>query len=181
MKKNILVLTGSPRKGGNSDTLADAFIKGALEKGHAVTKVATAFKNILGCRACNACYSNGNACIFKDDFNEVAPHLENADTIVLATPLYWYTFPSSLKAVLDKMYALIVGKRPSNIKESFLLVCGEDHDPHIFDGIIKSYQLIAANRQWKETGIIAVTGVRDPGDILQTDAVKKTEEMGRNL
>jgi len=57
--KEILVLTGSPRKRGNSDLMADSFMKGAMEAGHNVTKFKTAFKNINGCRACNSCFSKG--------------------------------------------------------------------------------------------------------------------------
>ena len=58
----------------------------------------TDLKNIKGCKACKACYSKGAACVFDDDFNEIAPLMENADVIVMATPVYWYTFPAQLKA-----------------------------------------------------------------------------------
>ena len=119
MKKKILVLTGSPRNGGNSDLMADAFIKGARAAGHEVVKVKTDEKNVRGCKACCACYSKGAACVIDDDFNEIAPHLENADVIAMVTPVYWYTFSAQLKAVIDRMYALCVGESLSAQKNVF--------------------------------------------------------------
>ena len=78
MGKNILVLTGSPRKGGNSEKLADAFIAGAQEAGHTVMKYTTADKTIKGCIDCKTCFKKGTACSIPDDFNELAPHLAAA-------------------------------------------------------------------------------------------------------
>ncbi|UZQ49544.1 flavodoxin family protein [Clostridium kluyveri] len=178
MKKNVLVLTGSPRKGGNSDLMADAFIEGAREAGHQVVKFETAEKNIIGCKACDTCFSKGVACSFKDDFGELVPLLEKADLIVFATPLYWYTFPTQIKAVIDKLYSFIVGQRPLKIKECMLLVCGEEKDKKKFDGIIKSYEFIAINREWNDVGKLIVPGVIDKGDIKNTDALKKSKELG---
>ena len=120
MSKNILILTGSPRPNGNSFILADAFAKGAEAAGHTVRRFDTAPAEIDGCRACNQCFKHGNACVFDDDFNILAPRLEEADVLVLATPLYWFSFPSQLKAALDKLYSLRVGKRSLNIRECVL-------------------------------------------------------------
>ena len=133
MKKSILVLTGSPRIGGNSDLLADAFIKGANNAGHEVIKCEVGRKNIQGCKACDTCYSRGRPCSFDDDFNDIAPLIEKADVIVFVTPLYWFTFPAQLKAVIDKMYSFLIGKRNQKIKESLLLVCGETETASDFD------------------------------------------------
>ena len=102
MAKNILVLTGSPRNGGNTDQLADAFIAGAQWAGHTVTKYATADKNIKGCMDCKACFANGGVCVIPDDFPTLAPLMEQADMVVFATPLYWFSFPAQLKAAIDR-------------------------------------------------------------------------------
>lgn len=181
MKKNILVLTGSPRKGGNSDLMADAFIKGAVSIGHEVVKFETATKSINGCKACNTCFSKGVACSFKDDFNELAPLLEKADAIVFVTPLYWYSFPTQIKAAIDKLYAFIIGEKSLKIKESLLLVCGEVKDEKVFDGIVKSYELIANDRKWIDRGKLIVSGVNNKGDIYKTDALEKAEKFGRSI
>ncbi len=179
--KKILVLTGSPRDGGNSDLMADAFIKGARAAGHEVVKVKTAGKNVRGCRACKACYSKGAACVFNDDFNEIAPHLENADAIVMATPVYWYTFPTQLKAVIDKMYALFIGEKPLSGKECVLMACAEEDNTSAFEGMLRSWDMIAALLGWQEKGRLTVPGVNDVGDIKKTDALEKAEKLGREI
>ena len=73
MGKNIVVITGSPRRNGNSFAMTDAFIRAAQEKGHTVTRFDAAFRKVGGCRACETCYRTGKACSFDDDFNEIAP------------------------------------------------------------------------------------------------------------
>lgn len=181
MGKSILVLTGSPRVGGNSELLADAFIRGAESAGHEVVKYRTAAKKIKGCIACDKCFSKGTACIFQDDFNELAPLLENADVLVLATPLYWYTFPTQLKAALDKMYAFIIGDVPMKISECLLLTCGEITEKTAFAGLVKSYELIAKDREWVNRGHLIVTGVGPKGAINSTSALKEAEKLGQKI
>ncbi len=181
MSKKILVLTGSPRRGGNSDMLADAFMKGAEAAGHEITKFECGRENIRPCVACNACYSKAGACAFGDDFNQLAPLLEHSDMIVLATPMYWFTFPAQLKAGLDKMYALLIGDRRSSIKESMLLACGECEEQSDFDGLVKTYQRIAIYQNWKDAGVLAAPAVLEKGDILKTGFLEKAEQMGRAI
>lgn len=181
MKKQILLLTGSPRRKGNSDLMAEAFIEGATHAGHTVTVFETATKHIDGWRACDACFSKGKACVFNDDFNELALLLERADAIVFCTPLYWYSFPAQIKAAIDKFYSFIVGKRTMNIRESLLLACGEIEDSQIFSGLIKSYELIANDRGWKDSGHFVVTNVNEKGAILKTHALQKICKLGENF
>ena len=181
MGKNILVLTGSPRIGGNSDLMADAFIKGANEAGHEVVKSEIGRKNIMGCKACDTCYSMGKPCSFDDEFNSIVPLIEKADTIVFITPLYWFSFPTQLKAVIDKIYSFIIGKKKLNIMESMLLVCGETDDESVFEGIISTYNQIASYQEWTNRGHLVVPGVLNKGDILATKYIALAEEMGYNL
>lgn len=82
MNKKIVVITGSPRKNGNSFAMTDAFIKAAEGKGHTVTRFDAAMKKLNGCRACKTCYSTGKACSFDDEFNTLAPEILEADVIV---------------------------------------------------------------------------------------------------
>lgn len=181
MGKNILVLTGSPRKGGNSDMLADSFIRGARSAGHTVTKFEAGLKTINGCKACNSCYSKNGACVFGDDFNLLAPFMEQSNVIAIVTPMYWFGFPAQLKAALDKMYALIIGGRKSRIDESILLACAETSEGSDFDGLVKTYELIAAYQKWADLGHLLIPAVADKGDILKTDALKKAEVLGLDL
>ncbi|MDR2917507.1 MAG: flavodoxin family protein [Tannerella sp.] len=177
-KKNILVITGSPRRGGNSSLLADAFIRGAEDMGHMITRFNAGHKQIKGCTACNKCYSKDTACVFKDDFNGLAPALESAELVAFITPLYWFTFPTQIKAAIDKMYALGIGGRNLKGKETMLLVCAETDDMTDFDGIVRSYELTNRYLKWADKGILLVPEVNNAGDILNTDALIKAEQMG---
>ncbi|MCH5254118.1 MAG: flavodoxin family protein, partial [Lachnospiraceae bacterium] len=91
MSKKIVVITGSPRKNGNSFAMTEAFIDAAKAKGHTVTRFDAALKTVGGCRACETCYSTGKACTFDDDFNTIAPAILEADAIVFTMPVYWYS------------------------------------------------------------------------------------------
>ena len=105
-KMKILVLTGSPRKNGNSATLADNFIKGAEEAGHTVVRFDAAFKKVHPCIACNKCGMDG-PCIFKDDFDFVRENIVDADAVVFATPMYYFGISAQLKAgLLRKLHSL---------------------------------------------------------------------------
>lgn len=181
MKKNILVLTGSFRKNGNSDLMADAFIKGAENAGNKVTKFETAYKTFTVCKACKKCYTNGKACPFDDAFSELAPHILESDVIVIATPLYWFTFPAQLKAALDKFYSFMVTEKDIRMKESVLLVCGEGEDEASFEGLIKSYNMIADYCGWINKGSVVATGVEEKGEITKTGILEKIELMGRDI
>ena len=97
MSKKVVVITGSPRKNGNSFAMTDAFIKAAKAKGHTVTRFDAALKKVGGCRACETCFSTGKACTFDDDFNIIAPAILEADAIVFTMPVYWYSIPAQIK------------------------------------------------------------------------------------
>ncbi len=182
MKKNILVLTGSPRKGGNSDMMADAFIRGATAQGHTVTKFETAMKSISGCRACDTCWSTETACSFHDGFTELEPLLEQADVVVLATPLYWFSLPAQLKAAIDRLYAYgsKACRRPLKATETALLACGEGR-ARDFDGAVETYKGIADYLRWQIRGIITVPAVSAKGDIVRTDALTRAEKLGAEI
>ena len=89
--KNVLILSGSPRRGGNSDILCDEFARGAAERGNHVEKIRVSDKKIGYCRACYYCRDNGGACVLKDDMTEVLQKMIDADVIVLASPVYFYS------------------------------------------------------------------------------------------
>ena len=183
MAKNILVLTGSPRKDGNSDRMAEAFIRGAQSAGHHAEKFETAFHAVQGCHACRACWSRGNACIVQDGFRKLEPLLEEADAIVFATPLYWFGFSAQLKAAIDKMNAYTVAAcpLPLKIKECALMVCGADDEESSFAAIKENYRSIAKYMKWTDRGMLVIPGVSEKGDIDKTDALQRAEELGKGF
>ena len=89
MDKKVLTISTSPRKGSNSDALADAFLRGARESGNEVEKVSLAGKNIQFCRGCFAC-QNTQRCVIRDDADLIEQKMEHADVLVFATPIYYY-------------------------------------------------------------------------------------------
>jgi len=183
LKNNVLVLTGSPRKNGNSERMADAFIRGAKAAGNEAVKFNTANKQIGGCKACKKCWPKDEPCIFRDDFDQLTPLLEKADVLVLATPLYWFTFSAQILAPLNRIYSYLSEncKRPLKIKSSYLFVCGADEEMEVFDGTIATYRSITGYMKWEDKGILAVPGVQDAGAIENTDALQRAEAMGKTL
>lgn len=105
MSKKVLILSGSPRKGGNSDILCDEFARGAQEAGNEVEKIRVASKKIHPCSACYYCRDHGGACVHKDDMAEVLQKMIDSDVLVLASPVYFYSIDAQLKAVIDRTVA----------------------------------------------------------------------------
>jgi multimeric flavodoxin WrbA len=180
--KKILVITGSPRKNGNSTLLANAFIEGAETAGNEVMLFEAGNAEIKGCTACNTCFTKGTACSFEDDFNrKLVPMLENADMIVFSTPLYWATFSAQLKLAIDKLCAFDFGKKELKIKEAILMVCGATSDMADFKGIIETYEIILKYESWENRGILIVPNVNEIGDIKSTDWLEKAKNMGLGI
>lgn len=181
--KNILVLTGSPRKNGNSDMLADAFIKGASEAGHRAEKFITANRTIAGCRACDTCFTKETACAFRDGFTELEPLYERADAIVFVTPLYFYGMSSQIKAAIDRLYAYVSEKcsRPLHIAESAFVICGGEDHLETYTGAVETYKNIVKYMQWKDRGVLIAPGVFYKGDINKTGALADAEKLGREF
>ncbi len=182
MAKKIVVLTGSPRKGGNSSAMADAFIKAAEAKGHEVTRFDCAHMKFKSCRACDTCFKNGRACSFQDDFEKIAPVLSEADVYVFATPVYWYTLPSDIKVVFDKLYSFMLSGRREEIenKETILMTCCEEGSDAM-DGVKIVYEKTGAALKWKSVGEIYVPGVPGKGDIHNTDAEERAAKLAELL
>ena len=100
-----MILSGSPRKGGNSDILCDEFAQGAQEAGNEVEKIRVASNNIHPCSACYYCRDHGGACVYKDDMAAILQKMIDADVLVLASPVYFYSIDAQLKAMIDRTVA----------------------------------------------------------------------------
>ena len=177
MSKKIVVITGSPRKNGNSLAMTKAFIEAAEAKGHTVTRFDAAMKTVGGCRACETCYSTGKACTFDDDFNTIVPAILDADTIVFTMPVYWYSIPAQIKGVIDRIFSLVVGGKDIAGKECALITCCEEDDMTVMDGVRIPIERMAALNKWKMVGEVLIPGVLNAGDIDKTDGCKKAAEL----
>ena len=181
MSKKIVVITGSPRKAGNSFAMTDAFIQAAQAKGHTVARFDAAMMKIGGCRACETCFKTGKACSFDDDFNTIAPAILEADVVVFTMPVYWYSIPAQIKGVIDRIYSLVVGGKDVAGKECALIACCEEEDKTVLDGVRIPIQRSAALLKWKMAGEVLVTGVLNPGDVDKTDGCRQAAALAANL
>lgn len=181
MNKKIVVITGSPRKGGNSFAMAEAFIQAARAKGHAVTRFDAALKNVGGCRACETCFKTGKACSFDDDFNTIAPAILEADAVVFAMPVYWYSIPAQIKGLIDRLFSFVVGGKDIAGKECALIACCEEEDMSVFDGVRIPIERSAALMKWNMAGEVLIPGVLNTGDIEKTDGCKQAAALAEKF
>ncbi len=181
MSKKIVVITGSPRKNGNSFAMTDAFIKAAEAKGHTITRFDAALKKVDGCRACETCFSTGKACTFDDDFNTIAPAILEADVIVFTMPVYWYSIPAQIKGVIDRIFSMVVGGKDIAGKECALITCCEEDDMSVMDGVRIPIERMAALNKWKMAGEVLIPGVLNVGDIDKTEGCKKAADLANAI
>jgi multimeric flavodoxin WrbA len=182
MGKQILVLTGSPRRGGNSDRLADAFIKGAERKARRIVKFETAFKNIQGCRGCGMCWTGPYACVIRDDFDELSSLLETSEVIVFSSPLYWGGISAQLKTAWDRFHAYTKpeNKKRLAIKESVYMLCGHNDNTAQYEPAVRVYEDIARYMGWDNRGVVLAPGVLGKNDIGE-DVLVRAEALGESI
>lgn len=181
MGKKIVVITGSPRKNGNSFAMTEAFIKAAEEKGHTVTRFDAALKSVDGCRACETCFKTGKACSFDDDFNTIAPAILEADAVVFTMPVYWYSIPAQIKGVIDRLFSFVVGGKDISGKECGLITCCEEEDMSVMDGVRIPIERSAALLKWHMAGEVLVPGVLNAGDIEKTDGCRQAADLAEKF
>ena len=181
MSKKIVVITGSPRKNGNSFAMTEAFIKAAEAKGHSVTRFDAAEMHVGGCHACETCYKTGKACSFDDDFNLMAPAILDADAVVFSMPVYWYSIPAQIKAVIDKLYSFCVAGKDIAGKECMLIACCEEDDMSVLDGVRIPVERSAALVKWHMAGEVLIPGVLNPGDIEKTDGCAQAAALAEKI
>lgn len=179
MKKNVVIISASPRKQGNSDLLCDQFLKGAQEAGHKAEKITLRDKKINYCLACDHCKKNGGTCIQKDDAAAVIAKMIAADVLVLATPVYFYTMNAQMKALIDRTYA----KYPDlGTKDVYILLAAADAAKDAMERTIEGFRgFISCYSGFTEKGIIYGTGAWNIGDIKKSPAMKEAFERGKNL
>lgn len=176
---NIVVLTGSPRKNGNSAYLAEKFIKGAQEAGHYIFRFDSAMRNVEGCLACNHCGMDG-PCVLKDDFEIVRPHFIYADMVVFITPMYYFGFSAQLKKVIDRFYAINGQIKGKNIKTAFMMTYANT-DPQEAQPMLMHYQTLIEYLNWENVGTVVAPGVWTAGSIRKTNYGDKAFLLGKNL
>lgn len=175
MKRKVLILSSTPRKGGNSDRLCDAFAEGAKEAGNEVEKVRIADMDIGYCRGCYACQKLGR-CAIKDDAAQVLDKMMAADVIVLASPVYYYSISAQLKALFDRTVAIYPKLTD---KTYYYLFTMADTDRAKFDGPIAAMRgFLDCYEGSKEAGMVCADGVYEIGAIDGTKFIAEAKALG---
>ena len=152
----VLILTGSMRKGGNTDLLAQAFAEGA-EKNNEVEIISVADYKVNPCIGCNSCFTREkNECFQNDDMPVIYEKLREADTVVIASPVYFYGISAQLKAVIDRLHTPM--RDEFHIKRLALLLVGAASLPELFDAIKLQYQLVLNFFHLEDAGMVLVRG-----------------------
>lgn len=178
-KMKIVVLTGSPRRNGNTNYLADRFIAGAQEKGHTVFRFDCAAHKVAGCMACNRCGMDGD-CVLKDDFDQVRPRLIEADMVVFVTPMYYFGFSAQLKNVIDRFYA-INGRIKGAPKKTAFLMAYANTSKKDAETMLLHYRTLADYLGWEDMGTVVAPGVWTAGSIRNTRYGDDAYKLGKNL
>lgn len=190
--KSILVIQGGGRARGNTAQLIDNFVKGAREAGHSVEVISLIKNEVKGCLGCNAC-RYGKPCIQKDSFNDIIPKIKCADCIVFASPLYFWTISSRIKAFIERFYC--IAEEDNNpplgryekypVKDSALLMTAADNFFWTFEQAVSYYQFALINYiGFKDRGMLLAGGCGDTNgkpQIDKTDYLEKAYMFGKKI
>ena len=177
MRKKVLVISSSPRRGGNSDLLCDQFVAGAKKAGHDAEKVFLKDKKINYCQGCGVCVGGTKSCPQKDDMGEVLEAMVAADVIVMATPVYFYTMCGQMKTAIDRTCSRYTEIRN---KEFYFIVTAADSNERAIERTVEEFRGFTSCLDGsKEKGIVCGTGAWGIGDIKSMDAMKHASDMGR--
>lgn len=175
MDKNILIISSSPRKGGNSDLLCDEFMTGAREAGHRVEKIRLSERHINYCRGCGAC-NDTHVCLQKDDMEELLDKLVEADVIVFATPVYFYTVSGQIKTFIDRTVPRYLEIRD---KEFYFILAAAEDDRSNMERTVECFRgFLDCLDGAIEKGTVYGIGAWKVGDIKGHPAVEEARLMG---
>ena len=178
--KKVLVISASGRKGGNSDLLCDQFAKGAREAGHEVEKVRLAEKKIGFCTGCYACQKK-HKCVQKDDANELVEKMLAADSIVLATPVYFYSMNAQLKALIDRTVARWDDFGRFKGTEFWFIVAAEDSNHAMMKATLAGLRGFMRDcmEGTVERGVIYGTGAYEKGAVKNMPVFEEAYKAGK--
>ena len=176
MSKKVVIISASPRKGGNSDTLCEEFRRGCEEAGNQVVKISLRDKQINFCKACYYCKKAGE-CIQKDDVPAILQQLTEADVIVLATPVYFYTMCGQMKIMIDRCCA-----RYTEItnKEFYFIIAAAENDKAMMERTIDGFRgFLDCLEGPQEKGTVYGIGAWKVGEIKDTPYMQEAYNMGK--
>ena len=179
MTKKVLILSSSPRRGGNSDTLCDEFVRGAIESGNEAEKVFLRDKTIHYCTGCSTCSLHGKPCPQKDDAAEIIEKMVATNVIVMATPVYFYTMSAQMKTLIDRCCGLYTKMKN---KEFYFIVTAAEDDRKLMERTVDTFQgFLNCLENPTIKGVVYGTGVWQVGEIKDKPALREAYEMGKEI
>jgi multimeric flavodoxin WrbA len=179
MNKKVLILSASPRKGGNSDLLCDRFALGAQEAGHSAEKIFLKDRKINYCTGCGTCSVKHKPCPQKDDMPDILKKMIEADIIVMATPVYFYTMNGQMKTLIDRTCSRYT---EINSKEFYFIVAAADNGKQAMERTLEGFRgFTYCLDDAREKGIIYGTGTWHVGDIKSKPAMQQAYDAGKNV
>ncbi len=179
MSKNLLIISSSPRKGGNSDLLCDQFAAGAQQAEHHAEKIFLKGKKINYCTGCGTCLNGKKPCPQKDDMPGILEKLIAADVIVMATPVYFYTMCGQMKTMIDRCCSRYTA---ISDKDFYFIIAAADNNMPAMERTIEGFRgFTSCLSNAKEKGIIYGVGAWNAGDVKGSDAMKQAVEMGKKV
>ena len=180
MTKKVLIISSSLRKGGNSETLCDAFQKGAEEAGYQVEKVSLAGKQLAFCQGCLSCQETRH-CILHDDAEAITAEMKASDVIVFASPVYYYGLTGQLKTLLDRANPLFASDY--KFRDIYMLATAADDDAHAIDKAYNGLQgWVDCFEKAELKGYVFGKGIAEPGDAKNhTETLLDAYNLGKSL
>lgn len=173
----ITILNGSPRPGGNTEIMAHAFEKGALEAGHEVTLINLAGKKVAGCLGCQYCFAHDGECVQKDDMADILKVIDQTDLLVFASPIYWFDITAQLKSVIDRMYAR--AKIGFHLRKTALLL--DSASEGVYNAALAQYKAMCVYLRWESVGELCIPGMTEKGSMKSAALLEKAYELGKAL
>lgn len=176
--KNILIISSSPRRNGNSQLLCNQFKKGAEDEGHHVDMIRIMDQNIGFCRACDGCMRNGGTCILRDDMANILNLYQKADVLVLATPVYFYGISAQMKTFIDRTYPIWQHLGKKDVYYIISAGLGEDIVERALgdlDGFVEHLE------EYEIKGRLYATNVMDAGLVKNQEIYKQAYEMANSI
>lgn len=177
--KKILIVVGSGQIKGNTDALCQSFMDGALKAGHQVKKI-NLIHDIQGCKGCLACQKNNHHCVIKDEMQDYYELFNEADVIMLASPLYFWSISGRLKSFIDRLYAISTNDEYPQ-KETYLFMTSGSQGFYAFEQAVSYYHFLTQALNWHDRGQLLVRGCKAHERNIDEQYLKQAYEMGLHV
>ena len=177
--KNIIVISSSPRKKGNSNALVASFVKGAEESENAVEVISLTGKHMEFCRGCMIC-NQTNRCVISDDMAQINEKLEKADVVVFATPIYYYSVSGQLKTFFDRTSPLFTADY--KFRDVYLLAAAAEDETQTPAGTVQAtIGWVDCFGKARLVKTVFAGGVDAIGDITGHPALEEAYQTGKSI